>query len=74
MEIDIWTKVERHGDKVLHTLYTRNPSSAKAMMVAPKLLEVLQLLVTARSDSEFDADMVRLCYEKAAAVIKEAIE
>lgn len=64
--LDIWHKFEKQGDKVLHTLHTRNLNYAKAMLVAP------QLLVTARSDDSFDADMIRLCYEKAEAVIKQA--
>lgn len=72
-ENDIWHKFEKQGNRqVLHTLRTRNTKHAKAMLVAPQLLEALQLLVTARSDNEFDADMVRLCYEKAEAVIKQA--
>lgn len=70
--LDIWHKFEKQGDKVLHTLRTRNASDAKAMLVAPQLLEALQLLVTARSDNSFDADMIRLCYEKAESVIKQA--
>lgn len=70
--LDIWHKFEKQDNQVLHTVRTRNTSYAKAMLVAPQLLEALQLLVTARSDDSFDADMVRMCYEKAETVIKQA--
>ncbi len=71
--LDIWHKFERQGNQVLHVIRTRNTSYAKAMLVAPQMLEALQLLVTARSDNEFTADMIHLVYEKAQSVINKAI-
>lgn len=70
--LDIWHKFEKQDNRVVHTIRTRNTSYAKAMLVAPQLLEALQLLVTARSDNEFDAEMTMLAYEKAEATIAKA--
>lgn len=45
--LDIWHKFEKQGDKVLHTVRTRNANYARAMMVAPQLLEALVAIVDA---------------------------
>lgn len=46
-DLDIWHTFEKHGSKVLHTVRTRNANYAKAMMVAPQLLEALVAIVDA---------------------------
>ena len=40
--LDIWHTLEKQGDKVLHTIRTRNKAQATAAMVAVELLEALK--------------------------------
>lgn len=69
--LDIWHKFEKQGGKVMHTIRTRNSSIAKACMVAPQLLEALEMLC--------DPDWYRVdpvgfsdAQNKAPAIIKQA--
>lgn len=44
---EIWHTFEKQGERVLHTLRTRDTAAAKAMLAAPELLSVLKSLLHA---------------------------
>lgn len=41
---DIWHKFEKQGNQVLHTLCTRDASTAKAMLIVPELIDMLHTI------------------------------
>lgn len=43
--LDIWHKFEKQGNRVVHTIRTRNTNTAKAMIVAPELIDSLMLIL-----------------------------